>query len=143
METTLFIIQLLRHKCHLEYQHLFLPPSLMLLILFASSPLQVVANQHKFLCFFFLFKCGIIVNYLRHIDGIQALAIGILLMICVIVRLWHYYCFVSCLRDFDSLPAENQPHLSTDIIKIMEQRLSVIEQRNALLQNLINKVINC
>ncbi|XP_057517769.1 peptide chain release factor 1, mitochondrial [Amaranthus tricolor] len=44
---------------------------------------------------------------------------------------------VDSLRFLSTL--ENQPHLSTDIIKIMEQRLSVIEQRSALLQNLINK----
>uniref|UniRef100_A0A803M790 Peptide chain release factor domain-containing protein n=1 Tax=Chenopodium quinoa TaxID=63459 RepID=A0A803M790_CHEQI len=40
------------------------------------------------------------------------------------------------LRFFTS---ENQPHLSADIIQIMEQRLSAIERRSALLQDIINK----
>ncbi|XP_056163010.1 peptide chain release factor 1, mitochondrial isoform X2 [Syzygium oleosum] len=35
--------------------------------------------------------------------------------------------------------AEVQPHLSPDLIKIMEQRLSAIEHRSAFLQNLINQ----
>uniref|UniRef100_A0A803LEU0 Peptide chain release factor domain-containing protein n=1 Tax=Chenopodium quinoa TaxID=63459 RepID=A0A803LEU0_CHEQI len=35
--------------------------------------------------------------------------------------------------------SENQPHLSADIIQIMEQRLSAIERRSALLQDIINK----
>ncbi|KAF8008249.1 hypothetical protein BT93_K2042 [Corymbia citriodora subsp. variegata] len=34
---------------------------------------------------------------------------------------------------------EVQPHLSPDLIKIMEQRLSAIENRSAFLQNLINR----
>lgn len=36
--------------------------------------------------------------------------------------------------------AEVQPHLSPDLIKIMEQRLSAIENRSAFLQNLMNQV---
>lgn len=37
--------------------------------------------------------------------------------------------------------AEIQPHLSIDIIQIMEQRLSAIERRSAFLQDLVNTVI--
>lgn len=36
--------------------------------------------------------------------------------------------------------AELQPQLSPDILKMMEQRLSAIEQRSACLQNLIDRV---
>lgn len=36
--------------------------------------------------------------------------------------------------------AEVQPHLSPDLIKIMEQQLLAIEHRSAFLQNLINQV---
>jgi len=34
-----------------------------------------------------------------------------------------------------------EPQLSPDLIKIMDQRLSAIEHRNAVLQKLINQVI--
>lgn len=35
--------------------------------------------------------------------------------------------------------AETQPYLSEDLVKIMEQKLSAIEHRSTLLENLINK----
>lgn len=41
------------------------------------------------------------------------------------------------LRYFST--SENEPHLSTDIIQIMEKRLSAIERRSAFLQELTNK----
>lgn len=37
--------------------------------------------------------------------------------------------------------AEVEPQLSPDLIKIMDERLSAIEHRNAILQRLINQVI--
>ncbi|BFG37826.1 hypothetical protein CerSpe_241010 [Prunus speciosa] len=47
---------------------------------------------------------------------------------------------ISCpLRILRSYSTELEPQLSPKLIKIMEQRLSLIEQRSACLQNLINQ----
>lgn len=42
---------------------------------------------------------------------------------------------------FIFIMAELQPQLSTDLIGIMEQRLSAIEHRSACLQDFINRVM--
>lgn len=50
----------------------------------------------------------------------------------------------SCFRVIEIIFwvwAELQPQLSTDLLKIMEQRLSAIEHRSAYLENLMNRVV--
>ncbi|KAK2649804.1 hypothetical protein Ddye_017293 [Dipteronia dyeriana] len=45
----------------------------------------------------------------------------------------------ASLSIFRSFSAETQPQLSTDLIKVMEQRLLAIEHRNVCLENIINQ----
>ncbi|KAK4847669.1 hypothetical protein QYF36_004478 [Acer negundo] len=45
----------------------------------------------------------------------------------------------ASLSVFRSYSAETQPQLSTDLIKVMEQRLLAIERRSACLENFINQ----
>lgn len=54
--------------------------------------------------------------------------------------------FTVVLSEFEfgngCMMTEMEPQLSPDLIKIMDQRLSAIEHRNAILQRLINQVTN-